>query len=248
MLIEGGKAVATPAIAQSLGPLKINIGNVLSEVNKKTDSFKGMKVPVKLKVNTETKDFKIEIGTPPVSELIKKELGLEKGSGTPNTEKIANIAIEQLIKLVKMKKEGMYINSIKAGIKSIAGSCNSLGVLVEGKTSHEFNKDLDAGKYDDIIKQEKTEILPDKAKLLKQQLVEVQEKIKKELEKLKALEEAEKAKAAAEKPVAPEAAPAPGKEAAKVEPGKEVKAETKPKEKVLTGKEAKPVAKEEKKK
>ncbi len=195
MLVEGGKAATTPAIAQQLGPLKMNIANVMSEVNKKTEGFSGIKVPVKLKVNAQDKSFDISVGTPPVTELIKRELGIEKGSGTPDKEKIGNLAIEQLIKIAKMKQDGMFVNSLKSAIKTIAGSCNSLGLLIEGKTSREFNRDLDSRRYDKEITEERTELSKEKIAILKQQLAEVQDRLRREQERLKAMAEAEKAKA-----------------------------------------------------
>ena len=86
-LVDRGKASAAPPLGSSLGPLKVNIGQVISSINEKTKIFNGMKVPVKVIVNTETKDFKIEVGTPPASQLIKKEINLESGSGEPNKNK-----------------------------------------------------------------------------------------------------------------------------------------------------------------
>src|SRR3989344_821413 len=84
VLVEGGKAIAGPQLGGTLGPLKVNINQVISVINDKTKDFKGMKVPVKVIVDTETKDFNIEIGTPPTSELIKKEIELKLGPGEPN--------------------------------------------------------------------------------------------------------------------------------------------------------------------
>lgn len=188
MLAEGGKAVANPALSQKLGPMKINIQQVLQDVNKKTASFKGMQVPVKLMVDTKTKEYKIEIGTPPTSEIIKKELGLQKGSGTPDKQKVANISIETCIKIAKMKIDSMFTDNLKSALKSITGSCNSLGVLIEGKPSSQIRIDIDSGMYDKEINSEKTEPSEDKNKLLQVQLKEVQERITKELEKLKAAE------------------------------------------------------------
>src|SRR3989344_4990789 len=133
LMVEGGKATAGAALGQSLGPLRINIGEVVQKINTKTSSFKGMKVPVKVIVNTETKEVEVTIGTPPSSELIKKELVIEKGSGKPNIEKIGNISMEQVIKIALMKKDSMTVNSLKAAIKNIIGSCGSLGVLIEEK-------------------------------------------------------------------------------------------------------------------
>ena len=75
-MVEGGKATAGPPIGPALGPLGVNIGEVISSVNQKTQAFKGMKVPVKVIVDIESKEFEIQVGTPPVSQLIKKEIGV----------------------------------------------------------------------------------------------------------------------------------------------------------------------------
>src|SRR5574341_1557700 len=96
-LVEDGKATAAPPLGPALGPLGVNIGQVISEINKKTAAFKGMQVPVKIIVETTDKSFTIEVGTPPVSALIKKEANIEKGSGAPNVDKVADIKIEQII-------------------------------------------------------------------------------------------------------------------------------------------------------
>jgi hypothetical protein len=143
----------------------------------------------------------ITVGSPPMSELIKKELKLEKGSGTPNKEKVGNVAVEQLISIAKMKRDGLFDRTLKAAVKTVAGTCNSLGLLVEGKTSDEFNKDLEAGKYDKELEAEKTEVSPEKHKKLQDELGAIQDVLKKEAEIAKAAEEAkakEKEKAAEE--------------------------------------------------
>src|SRR3989338_5418592 len=157
VLIEGGKATAGPALGGTLGPLKVNIGEVVSQLNEKTKDFKGMKVPAKVVVDTETKQFEITIGTPPASDLIKKEIGLQKGSGEPNKNKASAICIEQLIKVAKMKKDSLIVNNLKSAVKTMVGSCNSLGILVEGKEPKLVLKEIDEGKYDNIIAAEKTE-------------------------------------------------------------------------------------------
>ncbi len=73
LMIEGGKATPAPPLGPTLGQLKMNVSEVVSQINSKTQSFKGMKVPVTLIVDDKTKEFEIEIGTPPASQLIKKE-------------------------------------------------------------------------------------------------------------------------------------------------------------------------------
>ena len=201
MMVEGGAAKADASLSQKLGPLKINIPDVLKKVNEKTAAFKGMKIPVKLLVDPQTKEVEITVGTPPVSELLKGELKLSKGSGTPNKEKIANIAIEQLIKVFKMKQDSMLDRTTKDAVKSLAGSCNSLGILVEGTDSHTFTLAVDAGKYDTVLKQETTTVTPEKIQQLQTQLAEVQDRLKREAEKAKAEADAAAAATAATTPV-----------------------------------------------
>ncbi len=147
-LIEGGKASAAPPLGPALGPLKVNIGQVVADINKKTADFKGMKVPVKVIVDTETKEYEITIGTPPASQLIKSELGIKKGSGTPDKEYVADMTIEQIKKVAKMKFDALLANDLSAAVREIAGTCYSLGIKVDGKPPREFIADVKAGKYD----------------------------------------------------------------------------------------------------
>ncbi len=180
IMVEGGKAAATPQMAQSLGPKGINIKDVLAQINEKTKNFQGMKVPVDVIVDVETKAFQLHIGTPPTAELIKKEVNAEKGSGMPNREKIGNLAIEQVIKVALMKEDGMLVKSFKAAVKNVIGTCGSLGILVEGKEPKEINKDIDEKIYDKEILAQKTEVDSEKMKRLSEELKRIQEKLKAE--------------------------------------------------------------------
>ena len=145
-----------------------------------------MKVPVKIIVETSDKSFNLEIGTPPTAELIKKELNLQKGSGVPNKLKTGNLGIEQVIKIAKMKQDSLFVNDLKAAVKTIVGTCNSLGMLIEGKTAKDVVQDINQGKYDKEIKEEITEVSPEKQKKLEQQFKEME----KEMEKIIAVEKA----------------------------------------------------------
>jgi len=77
-LIEGGKATPAPPLGPSLSMFKVNIGKIIQDINQKTKEYEGMKVPIKIIIDDKTKEHRIEIGTPPVSSLIRKELGLKK--------------------------------------------------------------------------------------------------------------------------------------------------------------------------
>ncbi len=152
-LVDGGKASAGPPLGPALGQLKVNVKAVIDAINEKTKVFAGMKVPVKVIVDDETKEFEIEVGTPPVSQLIKNELKIEKLSQQSGKDFVGNLSIEQVVKIAKMKREGMLVNSLKSAVKSVIGTCVSVGVMVEGKNPKEVIKEIDEGKYDEIIKE-----------------------------------------------------------------------------------------------
>lgn len=196
LLVNGGEMKPSPALSQKMGPLGINMGKIISEVNKATTNFKGIKVPVSLDIDTKTKNFTVQVFTPPTSELLKKEFVLEKGSGQPDKIKVANAAIEHIIKIAKEKEPDMLVNDLKAAVKSVLGSCVTLGFLVESKDPREVIEEVDQGKYDKEIKSQSTE--PNEEKLEKLR-VDFEEVEKKQQALLKAIEEkkAKEAEAAA---------------------------------------------------
>mgnify|MGYP001610404229 CR=1 FL=1 len=214
LIVEGGAMKPGPTIAQQLGPKGINIGKVIEDINKATISFKGVKVPVELDVNEKTKKYEIRVSSPPVAELLKKELGLEKGSGEAGKTKIANAGIENIISIAKTKLPNMLARDLKNAVKLVLGSCVSLGILVENKSPVEVIAEVNSGKYDDEIKQEKTEVTA----LKKTELAEYFAKVKAQQEsrakaEAEALAVAEAAKVAAAGTAATSGAPiatAPG--------------------------------------
>ena len=147
-LVEGGKASAGPPLGPALGPLGVNIMQIINTINDKTKQFDGMKVPVKVIVDPKTKNFEIEVGTPPASSLIFKELGLEKGSGSAGTHKVGNLSVDQAIKVAKMKYDNLLGKELKQKTKEIIGTCVSIGVTVEGKKPSEIQKAIDEGVFD----------------------------------------------------------------------------------------------------
>jgi len=177
-LVEGGKATAAPPLGPALGPLGVNIGQVVAEINKKTAGFKGMQVPVKVTVKDD-KSFSVSVGTPPVSALVKKEAGVDKGAGNPLADKVADIKIEQTIKIAKMKEDALLGKDMFSKVKEVIGTCDSMGVMVEGKQARETIKDINEGKYDEPIKAEKTEISAEEQKRLDEEKKKLQEELEK---------------------------------------------------------------------
>src|SRR3989344_8268856 len=130
LIVDGGAMQPGPAVAQQLGPMGINLGKVISDVNQATLSFKGVKVPVEIDVNAKTKTYEIKVFSPPTAELIKKELGLEKGSGEALKTKVGNIALQRIIYVANTKMPNLLAKDLKAAVKLVVGSCVSLGILI----------------------------------------------------------------------------------------------------------------------
>ncbi|KZX15812.1 50S ribosomal protein L11 [Methanobrevibacter cuticularis] len=151
ILIEGGSATPGPPLGPAIGPFGINMMQVVEQINEKSADFKGMKVPVKIIIDSNTKNFEIKIGTPPTTALIMDELKLEKASQDPGLDKIADLSVEQALKIARMKFDSILANDYKHGAKEVMGTCVSMGITVDGKDPREAQKDVDAGEYDSIL-------------------------------------------------------------------------------------------------
>src|SRR2546422_3194354 len=148
VLVDGGKATPGPPLGPALGPLGLNIVEIIKAINEKTKSFEGMKVPVTLIVDPKSKAFTIEVGTPPTSALIAKELKVEKGSGDPGKTRVGNLTLAQAIKIANMKADAMQAKTLKARVLEVVGTCVSMAGTVEGQPAKELSKEIQAGKYD----------------------------------------------------------------------------------------------------
>lgn len=151
ILIEGGTATPGPPLGPALGPFGINMMQVVEQINNKTSDFKGMKVPVKVIVDSATREFEIEIGTPPTTALILDELEMEKGSQDPGLDKVADLSIEQTLKIARMKFDSLLADDYKHAAKEVMGTCVSMGITVDGKDPREAQKLVDQGEYDSVL-------------------------------------------------------------------------------------------------
>lgn len=146
-LVSGGTATPGPPLGPSLGPLGVNVKAIIDKINEQTKAFSGMQVPIKIIVD-DKKQFTIQVGTPPTSALIKKELGVETGSGTPNSKTIGNLTVKQAVKIARMKKSDTLAKTLKGAVKEVVGSCVPLGVTFEGLMPKEAIAALNSGKFD----------------------------------------------------------------------------------------------------
>lgn len=151
-LVTGGQASAGPPLGPALGPMGVNIMEVINTINEKTSDFEGMKVPVTVLVDPATKKWSIEIGIPSAAALILKESGIQKGSGTSGKEWVGDIGLDGIVKVAKAKLGKSYADSLKSVAKEIVGTCLCLGIKVEGKSPKEFTAEINAGKWDEKLK------------------------------------------------------------------------------------------------
>ena len=152
-IVDGGQAKAGPPLAPALAPMGVNISQIIAEINKQTAGFTGVKVPVKVFVDKGTKAWRIEVGFPATSELIKKELSLEKGrkGGEGEPQVVGDLKLEQAVKVAKAKAAGTLAKDIKRAVSEVLGTCVSSGITVNGKDAREIKKELDAGKFDAMM-------------------------------------------------------------------------------------------------
>ena len=147
LLVQGGNASITPAMAQTLGPAGFDLNKIIQEVNEKTKAFKGMKVPVNIEVDMNTKTYEIIVGTPPVSAIIKEKLGLKKAA-SDQKQPVGNLTFEELLEIAKMKLDTLNTSKLENAIKTVAGTCLSMGITIDGMNAKDFLRKFEKGEYD----------------------------------------------------------------------------------------------------
>ena len=130
--IPAGQANPSPPVGPALGQQGVNIMEFCKAFNAQTQNIeKGLPTPVVITVYSD-RSFTFVLKTPPASVLIRKAIGIEKGSGAPNTNKVGRISRKQLEDIAKMKQPDLTSADLEAAVRTIAGSARSIGVDVEG--------------------------------------------------------------------------------------------------------------------
>lgn len=128
--LPAGKATPAPPVGPALGQHGVNIMGFCKEFNAKTADKAGLIIPVVITVYQD-RSFSFILKTPPAAVLIKKELGIESGSGVPNRNKVGKITMEQVRKIAELKMPDLNAASIESAMSMIAGTARSMGVVVE---------------------------------------------------------------------------------------------------------------------
>ena len=127
--IPAAKATASPPVGPALGQHGVNIAAFIKEFNERTKDQAGFKIPVIITVYADH-SFTFVTKTPPTPTLIIKALGIEKGSGVPNKDKVASITKAQLREIAEKKMPDLNCASIEAAMSNVAGTCRSMGITV----------------------------------------------------------------------------------------------------------------------
>ncbi|MGA8542576.1 MAG: 50S ribosomal protein L11 [Thermoplasmata archaeon] len=133
VLVEGGKAAAGAQLGSALGPLGVNVGQVVAQINQETKQFAGMRVPVVVKVNPSNRTFTLVVGRPPVAAMLLKEAGKEKGSGKAKTETVGDVSMDAVRRIAEAKGDDMHGRSVEEKVNQVIGTCVSLGLTVGGQ-------------------------------------------------------------------------------------------------------------------
>jgi large subunit ribosomal protein L11 len=133
VLVEGGKASAGPPLGPALGPLGVNVVQVVKEINDRTKDFAGMRVPVVVRVDPTTRSFTLAVGRPPTAALLLKEAGKEKGSGKAKGETIGDVSLDAVRRIAEAKSVDLFGGSAEQRMNQVIGTCVSMGLTVGGR-------------------------------------------------------------------------------------------------------------------
>lgn len=128
--IPAGKANPAPPVGTALGPHQINIMAFCKEYNARTQNMIGAIVPAEITIYTD-QTFSFITKTPPVSDLLKKAAGVEKGSGEPNRNRVGKLTRNQVREIAETKMKDLNAINLEGAIKQIEGSARSMGILIE---------------------------------------------------------------------------------------------------------------------
>jgi large subunit ribosomal protein L11 len=127
--IQGGKATAAPPVGTALGPHGINMGQFIKEYNERTAPLTGSVVPVVVTI-FEDRSFTFVTKSPPAADLIRKELGIDKGSATPNKAKVGTLSRAKLRQIAETKMKDLNAGSVESAMKMVEGTARSMGVEI----------------------------------------------------------------------------------------------------------------------
>ena len=147
-IVNGGEATGGPPIGPALGPIGVNIMTIVNKINEETAEYAGIPIPVEVIIDADTKMFTVKVGMLSTFALITQTLSINKGSQTPNTDFVGNLTFDQLVDIARKKRNGLFSSTLKSAVREIVGSCQSMGVTVEGQHGKAIQNQIASGEYD----------------------------------------------------------------------------------------------------
>jgi large subunit ribosomal protein L11 len=147
-IVNGGQATGGPPIGPALGPLGVNIMTIVNKINEETSEYAGVPIPVDVTIDTDSKEFTVKVGMLSTFALITQSLGISKGSQMPNSDFVGDLTFDQVVDIAKKKRNGLFASTLKTAVKEIVGSCQSMGVTIEGQHGKRIQDQITAGEYD----------------------------------------------------------------------------------------------------
>lgn len=147
-IVNGGEATGGPPIGPALGPLGVNIMSIVNKINEETAEYQGVPVPVDVTIDTDSRVFTVKVGMLSTFALITQALNIAKGSPTPNTDYVGDLTFDQVVGIARRKKDGLFSISLKSAVREIVGSCQSMGVTVEGQPGKTIQDQIAMGDFD----------------------------------------------------------------------------------------------------
>ena len=147
-IVNGGEATGGPPIGPALGPIGVNIMAIVNKINEETAEYQGVPVPVDVTIDTDSREFTVKVGMLSTFALITQALNVAKGSATPNTEYVGDLTFDQVVNIAKRKRDGLFAASLKSAVREIVGSCQSMGVTVEGQHGKAIQDQIATGEFD----------------------------------------------------------------------------------------------------
>lgn len=129
--VPGGQATPAPPVGTSLGKFGINLGQFVQQFNDRTKEYNGTPIPVIVTVYND-RSFDFVCKSPPAASLLKQAAGIAKGSGTPNTEKVGKVTMDQIDDICQKKMQDLNARDLEHARRLIAGTARSMGIEVEG--------------------------------------------------------------------------------------------------------------------
>jgi len=149
--IVGGEATSKPPLGPSLAQYGLPINKVISEINELTKSLKGLEVTVNIYIDTERRNYRLEVKSPTTSSLLLKAAGASKPSGDPAHNKVGDLSLEDIIRVVLMKRHELTAKTLKAAVKTVLSTAATIGLTVNGKEPREVIDEVINGLHDELL-------------------------------------------------------------------------------------------------